>query len=70
MVQMAWVAELSMDWNRNVFRQEYIDFLVTGTGMELFWGLPEQKFRLTVLKMLQNSCFVCFNFHLFAKKVS
>ena len=50
-----------MDRNRNLFRQEYIDFLGTGAGMELFCGLPEKehKFRLTVLKMLQNSCLHC-----------
>ena len=47
-----------MDRNRNLFRQEYIDFL--GTGMELFCGLPEQEIRLTVLKMLQNICLDCF----------
>ena len=50
-----------MDRNRNLFLQEYIDFLGTAAGMELFCGLPEQKqeFRLTVLKMLQNSCLDC-----------
>ena len=50
-----------MDRNRNLFRQEYIDFLGTGAGMELCCGLPgqEQEFRLTVLKMLQNSCLDC-----------
>ena len=42
------VPELSMDWNRNLFRQEYIDLLGTGAEMELFRGLPEQEFRLTV----------------------
>ena len=38
-----------MDRNRNFFRQEYINFLGTGTGMELFLWLTEQKqeFRLT-----------------------
>ena len=40
--------ELSMDRNRNLFRQEYINFFETGAGMELFCGLPEQEFRLTV----------------------
>ena len=47
--------------NRNLFRQEYINFLGTGAGMERFCGLPEQEqeFRLTVLKMLQNSCLDC-----------
>ena len=61
-----------MDRNRNLFRQEYVDFLGTGAEMELFCGLPEQEqeFRLTVLKMLQNSCPDClFYFHLFTKKV-
>ena len=37
-----------MNRNRNLFRQEYIDFSGTGAGMELFYGLPEQKLRLTV----------------------
>ena len=39
-----------MDRKRNFFRQEYIDFLGTGAGMELFCGSPEQaqEFRLTV----------------------
>ena len=39
-----------MDRNRNLFRQESIDFLGTGTEIELFCGLPEQEqeFRLTV----------------------
>ena len=39
-----------MDRNRNLFRQEYINFLGTGAGMELFCGLPEQEqeVRLTV----------------------
>ena len=59
-----------MDRNRNSFRQEYIDFLGTGAGMELFCGLPEQEFRLTVLKMLQNSCLDClFQFSPCAKNV-
>ena len=40
----------------NLFRQEYIDFLGTGAEMELFCGLPEQELRLTVKKMLLNSC--------------
>ena len=33
-----------------MFRQEYVDFLGTGAGMELFCDLSEQeqKFRLTV----------------------
>ena len=50
-----------MDRNRNLFRQEYVDFLGTRAGMELFCGLPEQEqeFWLTVLKMLQNSCLDC-----------
>ena len=50
-----------MDRNRNLFRQEYVDFLRTGAGMELFCSLPEQEqeFRLTVLKMLQNFCLDC-----------
>ena len=54
-------SELSMDRNRNLFPQEYINFLGTGAGMERFCGLPEQEqeFRLTVLKMLQNSCLDC-----------
>ena len=58
-----------MDRNRNLFRQEYIDFLGTGAGMELFSGLPEQEFPLTVLKILQNSCLDClFQFSPFCKK--
>ena len=40
--------DLSMDRNRNLFRQEYTDFLGTGAGIELFCRLPEQEFRLTV----------------------
>ena len=53
--------ELSMDRNRNLFRQEYIEILGTGAGMELFCGLLEleQEFRLTVKKMLWNSCLDC-----------
>ena len=31
-----------MDRNRNLFRQEYTDFLGTGAGMEYFCGLPEK----------------------------
>ena len=43
-------AELSMDRNTNLFRQECIGFLGTGAGMKLLCGLPEQEqeFRLTV----------------------
>ena len=55
-----------MDRIKNFFRQEYIDFLGTGAGMELFCGLPEQEFRLIVLKILQNSCLDCsFQFSFF-----
>ena len=41
--------ELFMDPNRNLFRQECIDFLGTVAEMELFCGLleQEQEFRLT-----------------------
>ena len=45
-----WTTELSMDRNKNLFRQEFIDLLGTGAGMELFCGLQEQEFRLTVSK--------------------
>ena len=38
-------SKLSINRNRNLFRQEYIDFLGTGAGMKLFCGLPEQEFR-------------------------
>ena len=51
--------ELSMDRNRNLFLQEYVDFLGTGGGMELFCGLQGQEFRLTVKKMLRSSCLDC-----------
>ena len=40
-------SEFSIDRNRNLLRQEYIDFFGTGAGMELFCDLPEQEFRLT-----------------------
>ena len=30
------VPELSMNWSRNLYRQEYIDFLGIGAGMKLF----------------------------------
>ena len=42
---VCYAPELSMDRNRNLFRQVYIDFLGTGAGMELFCGLQEQEFR-------------------------
>ena len=46
--KLVFTPELSMDRNRILFRQEYIDFLGTGAGMELFCSLPEQEFQLTV----------------------
>ena len=37
-----------MDRKRNLLRQKYIDFLETGAGTKLFFGLQEQEFWLTV----------------------